>query len=164
MCTEGSGKQTFYLVDEAELPGKGSDSVVSMAHHYFQHNGVGEKHAEVYFDNAVGQNKNNAVLWYAMWRVITGLHESVTLNTMLVGHTKFAPDCHFGILRCCNAENLQEIAHTVSASSKSSHNIPQLINDPQQPVTFHSRKSCLDTYFKTLKEYYQIPPFLCIKT
>ncbi|XP_052769713.1 uncharacterized protein LOC128209636 [Mya arenaria] len=155
MCAEGSGKQTFYLVDEAELPGKGSDSVVSMAHHYFQHFGVGEKHAEVHFDNAVGQNKNHTVLWYAMWRVMTGLHESVTLNTMLAGHTKFAPDCHFGIWkvkwRCCNAENLQEIAHTVSASSKSGHNIPQLVNDPQQPVTFHSWKSFLNTYFKTLK-------------
>ncbi|XP_052819739.1 uncharacterized protein LOC128245579 isoform X1 [Mya arenaria] len=155
MCAEGSGKQTFYLVSEAELPGKGNNSFVSMAHHYFQHHGVGEKHAEVHFDDAVRQNKNHTVLWYAMWQVMTGLHESVTLNTMLAGHTKFAPDCHFGIWKvkwhCCNAENLQEIAHTVSASSKSGHNIPQLVNDPQQPVTYYNRNSFLDTYFKTVK-------------
>ncbi|XP_052819740.1 uncharacterized protein LOC128245579 isoform X2 [Mya arenaria] len=71
MCAEGSGKQTFYLVSEAELPGKGNNSFVSMAHHYFQHHGVGEKHAEVHFDDAVRQNKNHTVLWYAMWQVMT---------------------------------------------------------------------------------------------
>ena len=27
----------------------------------------------VHFDNAVGQNKNQTVIWYAMWRVLTGL-------------------------------------------------------------------------------------------
>ncbi|XP_052237784.1 uncharacterized protein LOC127849102 [Dreissena polymorpha] len=71
MCAEGSGKQVFYLIDEAELPEKGAESVVSLAHHHFQHFGVGEKHAEIHFDNAVGQNKNHTVIWYAMWRTLT---------------------------------------------------------------------------------------------
>ncbi|XP_052237238.1 uncharacterized protein LOC127848687 isoform X2 [Dreissena polymorpha] len=97
MCAEGSGKQVFYLIDEAELPEKGAESVVSLAHHHFQHFGVGEKHAEIHFDNAVGQNKNHTVIWYAMWRTLTGLHETMSLNCMITGHTKFAPDYHFGI-------------------------------------------------------------------
>lgn len=46
-CFFFTGKQVFYLIDEAELPGKGAESVVSLAHHHFQHFGVGEKHAEV---------------------------------------------------------------------------------------------------------------------
>ena len=29
------GKQTFYLIDEAQSPGKGAKSVISMAHYFF---------------------------------------------------------------------------------------------------------------------------------
>ncbi|XP_021346221.1 uncharacterized protein LOC110445765, partial [Mizuhopecten yessoensis] len=45
ICSEGSGKQFFYLVDEAENSGigKGANSVVSMVHHCFQHHGHGDK-------------------------------------------------------------------------------------------------------------------------
>ena len=34
-----------------------------------------------------------------MWRVLVGLHETVTLSFMLVGHTKFAPDWCFGLIK-----------------------------------------------------------------
>lgn len=43
-----------------------------------------------------GQNKNNAMIQYLLWRVLSGKHSSVTLNFMLAGHTKFSPDRHFG--------------------------------------------------------------------
>ncbi|KAH3897509.1 hypothetical protein DPMN_021697 [Dreissena polymorpha] len=49
----------------------GAESVVSLAHHYFQHFGVGEKHAEIHFDNSIGQNKNHTIVWYAMWQPLT---------------------------------------------------------------------------------------------
>jgi len=68
-----SEKQVFYLVDEAELPGKGANTVTSMAHHYFLHHGLGETDAVINFDNCSGQNKNNVVLWYGLWRVLTGI-------------------------------------------------------------------------------------------
>ena len=29
------GKQTFYLIDEAQSPGKGANSMISMARHFF---------------------------------------------------------------------------------------------------------------------------------
>ncbi|XP_052237936.1 uncharacterized protein LOC127849258 [Dreissena polymorpha] len=155
MCAEGSGKQVFYLIDEAELPEKGAESVVSLAHHHFQHFGVGEKHAEIHFDNAVGQNKNHTVIWYAMWRTLTGLHETMSLNCMITGHTKFAPDYHFGIWklkwRSSNAETMEEIAGSVTASSKSGHNVPQLVQDDNKPVVFFAWKTYLEQFFKPLK-------------
>ena len=43
-----TGKQTFYLIDEGQCTGKGSESVVSMAHHYLHTYGIGEKHAQVH--------------------------------------------------------------------------------------------------------------------
>ena len=34
-----------------------------------------------------------------MWRVLVGLHEEITLSFLLVGHTKFAPDWCFGLIK-----------------------------------------------------------------
>jgi hypothetical protein len=34
-----------------------------------------------------------------MWRVATGLHKSITLNFLVAGHTKFAPDGWFGLVK-----------------------------------------------------------------
>ena len=47
-----------------------------------------------------GQNKNNSMLHYLCWLLITGKYEGdITLNFMLAGHTKFSPDQHFGTLK-----------------------------------------------------------------
>ena len=46
-----------------------------------------------------GQNKNNTMMQYLMWRAMTGLHHSITISFMVVGHTKFAPDGCFGLLK-----------------------------------------------------------------
>ena len=34
---------------------------------------------------------------YGIWRVVTGLHNSVEFNFMEAGHTQFHPDWHFGL-------------------------------------------------------------------
>ena len=62
----------FYLADEGVAPGKGANTVISYVHHYLGKYGLGEITAQFHFDNSCGQNKNNAVLWYALWRVMTG--------------------------------------------------------------------------------------------
>ena len=38
-------------------------------------------------------------LQYLSWRVLSGLHQSITLSFMMVGHTKFSPDWCFGLLK-----------------------------------------------------------------
>ncbi|ELU10976.1 hypothetical protein CAPTEDRAFT_195485 [Capitella teleta] len=45
------------------------------------------------------QNKNKFVLWYLAWRVAVGLHKSITLNFLVVGHAKFAPGWCFGLVK-----------------------------------------------------------------
>ena len=76
-------------------------TVISLLHHYFQHHALGEKSTYLHGDNCVGQNKNNATIQYLMWRVMTGLQETIELSFMLVGHTKFSPDRLFGSLKNC---------------------------------------------------------------
>ena len=36
---------------------------------------------------------------YLMWRVMTGLHDSITISFLIVGHTEFAPNGCFGLLK-----------------------------------------------------------------
>ena len=52
---------------------------------------------------------------------MVGLHRSITISFMLVGHTKFSPDWCFGLLkqryRRTFASCLQDIADAVNASA-----------------------------------------------
>ena len=61
------------------------------------------------------------VVAYLVWRVMTGRHTSIELNFMVAGHTKFAPDLNFGILkrklRRTPANCLQDVVAAVNNSS-----------------------------------------------
>ena len=91
----GKSSQVCYLIAEAENPGKGADCVISMIDHYFTLHGCQEKDVKLHADNCVGQNKNNALIHYLLWRTMTGRHRSAELSFMLVGHTKLSPDRFF---------------------------------------------------------------------
>ena len=99
VCNDGKNSQVCYLIDEAENPGKGADCVISMIDHYFTVHGCQEKDVKLHADNCVGQNKNNALIHYLLWRTMTGRHRSAELSFMLVGHTKFSPDRFFGLIK-----------------------------------------------------------------
>ncbi len=51
-----------YLIDESVDCGKGSNTVVSLLHHYLSKYGSGANHLVAYADNCIGQNKNNIVM------------------------------------------------------------------------------------------------------
>ena len=99
VACEGKSQQVNYLIDEDENPGKGADCTISLVHHYLEKYGCGEKNLQLHADNCTGQNKNNAVIHYLLWRVITGQHKAAQISFMLVGHTKFAPDRFFGLVK-----------------------------------------------------------------
>jgi hypothetical protein len=99
VCCEGLPRQVNFLIDEARLISKGSNAVVSFLHHFFERYGLGETDVHLHCDNCSGQNKNKFVLWYLAWRVAVGLHKSITLNFLVTGHTKFAPDWCFGLVK-----------------------------------------------------------------
>ncbi len=129
ICCEGIPRQTNYLIDEEDFPDKGANTVISLLDHFFTHHGLGEKYVCLTSDNCVGQNKNNAVLHYLMYRVLATLHDNIELSFMIVGHTKFAPDGYFGLIRKSyrrsNIYTYEDLVRTVLNSSKSGHNICQ---------------------------------------
>lgn len=99
VCCEGLPRQVNILVDEAHLISKGSNAVISYLHFFFRNYGLGQTDVQLHCDNCSGQNKKRFVLWYCAWRVAMGLHRSITLNFLIAGHTKFAPDWCFGLLK-----------------------------------------------------------------
>ena len=70
-----------------------------MLDYFFNHHGLGETTVTLHADNCCGQNKNNTMMQYLMWRVMIGLHHSITISFLVVGHTKFSPDGCFGLLK-----------------------------------------------------------------
>ena len=72
---------------------------ISYVHHFFECHGLGETLAQVHADNCGAQNKNNAFMWYYLWRVMTGLHCAIEYNFLFAGHTKFSPDWCFGLVK-----------------------------------------------------------------
>ena len=97
--------QVNYLIDEAQDAGKGADGTISLLHHFLSTHGLKESELQLHADNCVGQNKNNANIHYLLWRVLTGKNKAARLSFMLVGHTKFAPDCFLGLFKRCFIRN-----------------------------------------------------------
>ena len=91
VCCEAIPRQVNFLIDENVLTGKGANSTISYVHFYFERHGLGETEAQVHADNCGAQNKNSAFIWYYLWRVMNGLHETINYNFLLAGHTKFSP-------------------------------------------------------------------------
>ena len=118
---EGISSQINYLIDEAASTGKGANSIISYLHHYLAHYGMGEKEMHLHADNCAGQNKNSFMMWYLAWRVLCGLHTTISIHFMLAGHTKFAPDWCFGLikrkLRRTRVSCLTDIVDVVNTSS-----------------------------------------------
>ena len=131
VCCEGIPKQVNFLIDEAHLISKGANAVVSHLHYFFQNFGLGETDVHLHCDNCSGQNKNRIVLWYCAWRVAIGLHNSITLNFLISGHTKFAPDWCFGLVKQAfrrhAVSSLEELASVVNSSAEC--NTAQLVGE-----------------------------------
>ena len=80
----------------------GSHAVVSLLHYFLtsvQPETGNKKVLYVQSDSCQGQNKNNIVLDYFLWRVVRGYHDRVIWRFMEVGHTKNRADQGFGHIR-----------------------------------------------------------------
>ncbi len=147
--------QVNYLIDENDDPGKGANATVSMLHHFLDSHSVHEEHLKLHADNCVGQNKNNILMQYLMWRLWTGRNKTIEISFMLTGHTKFAPDRFFGVLkkryRHTFVSTLDELVDVVKKSMVCGQNIPQLTKNSQRRlVKWYDWKSYLSTYFRTI--------------
>ena len=148
-------RQINFLIDEADASGKGANSVVSMVHHYLENYTFGETELVLHADNCAGQNKNSTMMWYLMWRCLTGLNERITLSFLITGHTKFSPDRGFGLikkkLKVTRVDCLQDIADVVKASSRS--NTALLVGAENGPTTVltYDWSSGLSPFFSRVK-------------
>ena len=152
------------MIKENELVGKGADTVISLVHNYFELHRLEEKRLVIHADNCSGQNKNNAMIAYLTWRVLTGLHDSITYCFMVAGHTKFSPDGFFGLikllLRKSEVDNLEDLVKVVQNSTPGGYNIAQTIfdNNGNQIVHFYEWTDWLKQKFATipniLKQHY----------
>ena len=126
VCCEAIPRQVNFIIDEASDTGKGANTVVSMLDFFFSHHGLGEATASLHADNCSGQNNN---VQYLMWRVLTGLHQTISLHFMITGHTKFSPDACFGLVkrkfRKTDVSSLDNLARVVEESAAC--NICQLV-------------------------------------
>ena len=96
---EAIPRQINFLTDEAGEAGRGANAVISWLHFFLENHGLGERDAYFHADNCTGQNKNNTVIAYFMWRILTKRHTNITYSFLVVGHTKFSPDWCFGLFK-----------------------------------------------------------------
>jgi hypothetical protein len=157
VACEGVTQQVNYLIDEGMCSSKGSNAVISYLHHFFENYALGETDVHLHCDNCSGQNKNKFLVWYFLWRTLHGLHRTVTVNFMITGHTKFAPDQCFGLVkqefRRTEVSSLQEMATCVTRSSPvQGVNIPQLVGDEAGNifVPLYNWQGFLAPFFKPL--------------
>ena len=136
VCNEAIPRQVNFLIEEAGDTGKGANNIISKLHYFFAKHGSGEEVAYLHADNCTGQNKNNAMIQYLAWRIMTGLHKELTLSFLVVGHTKFSPDWCFGLFkrkfRRTKVGTLTDIARVVQESAVV--NVPQLCTTEDQRV------------------------------
>ena len=163
ICNEAINRQTTYVIDEAVDCGKGANNVISYLHHYLSNYGIGEKFLFLQADNCSGQNKNNMMMQYLSWRVSQGLHTKILINFMIAGHTKFAPDRCFGLIkqnyRRHFVSSLFDVADVINSSSAGGTNISQLVGLPSGEVVvkvFNWQKFFAASYFRipNIKSYH----------
>ena len=163
VCCESLPRQVNFVIDEAGSVGKGANATISYLHYFFQKHGIGETDVHLHADNCCGQNKNSYVLWYLAWRIITGLHQTCVYSFLIVGHTKFACDWCFGLLkqsfRKSFISSLYEFASVIDRSTVTGVNVPQLcsLHDGSVIVPVYDWVSFLSAYFrkfKNIKKYH----------
>ena len=159
---EALGKQVNFLIDEAHACGKGANSVISYLHFYLENYSIGEIFLMLHADNASGQNKNNYVMWYLHWRILTERNKDISISFLIAGHTKFAPDGGFGLLKrkLKNQEvnSLRDIEAATNASSDM--NVAEVVgweNDAESRIPTYDWVGFLTPFYKKipgLKKYH----------
>ena len=131
-AVRGSPSRSTFLLMRRSTSARGLSGSSPTSTFFSENYGLGENRVQLHCDNCSGQNKNNFVLWYFAWRVMKGLHSEVNINFLPAGHTKFAPDWCFGLMkrafRRSEVSCLDDLCEVVEESTaRSKINIPQLV-------------------------------------
>jgi len=98
---EGMNEQRCYLLREEHSFSKCGSSVGSMIYDYLDTTNINREQIHIFADNTCSQNKNQFLFALLSYITICKLFgcKKVRLSFMCVGHTKFAPDAWFGLLK-----------------------------------------------------------------
>ena len=112
-------RQINFITDESGETGKGANAVISRLHFFFENHGLGEKMSICWqlcwpeqekFDGAILDVEDS--YWQAQYS---------PLLFLVVGHTKFAPDGSFGLLKylfkCTKVGSIAEIEEVINQSA-----------------------------------------------
>lgn len=86
MCSDGIPQQVNYLIDEGHWSSNGSNAGISYLHHLFSKYGLGENYVPLHCDCS-GQNTNKYMMWYLAWCCMVGLHYTISLYFLIIGHS-----------------------------------------------------------------------------
>src|SRR5205085_6851250 len=160
---EAVREQINYVLDENEIIGKGPNGTLSMIFDGIKKLNKGEKHLKITCDNAGGQNKNNVTIWFYLYLVVCGYYESIELNFMISGHTKFKCDGSFGLIkklyRKTTVDCVQHIVEVVKRSSTAGLNKAQCY-DNGKGFQYLDLNSVLGIFFKKLNGMQKYQHFL----
>ncbi|KAL0969012.1 hypothetical protein UPYG_G00221560 [Umbra pygmaea] len=165
VCWEVIPQQLNYLILEGMSSSKGSSAVINYLHHFFNRYRVGETCVDLHCDNCSRQNKNKFVLWYCAWRTMHKLHHCLELHFLIAGHTKFAPDWCFRLIKQCfrktRVNTLSDIAGVVKDSTVTGVNILPLVGleDGTVLVESYDWQHQLTPYFRPLSQINQYQHF-----
>lgn len=103
--SDGELKQLNFLINENETIGPdgtkvhGPDSVISMLDWALQNHNSDETSCTIHADNCCGQNKNQYVIGFFMWRVMTKQHNIIEFKIQIPGHAPCLVDGGFALLK-----------------------------------------------------------------
>uniref|UniRef100_A0A8W8N980 DUF7869 domain-containing protein n=1 Tax=Magallana gigas TaxID=29159 RepID=A0A8W8N980_MAGGI len=125
--SDGEPKQLNFLINENETIGPdgtkvhGPDSVISMLDWALQNHNSDETSCTIHADNCCGQNKNQYVIGYLMWRVMTKQHNRIEFKMQIPGHARCLIDGGFALLkklyRRCDCDSIGQLEDVVNRSS-----------------------------------------------
>ena len=157
ICAEAIFQQVNYLIDECVMIGKDANTIISFLDHYLTKYIKWIPVLNIHADNCVGQNKNRFVIMYLMWRVITQRNNKIHLGFMVAGHTKFACDACFGLLKKVTKKtfisSVTDIAEcVVTSTEKSMTNLAELVGleNGKLLVQYYDWKTYLESFFVTI--------------
>ena len=106
---------------------KGANTTLNLIYNSLLYWNPSQKNLKVICDNCSGQNKNNLTLWFYSWLTIIRWFDTIELNFMIPGHTKFICDSGFGTIkslyRKSNVMSMNHIKVIVNQSKKDRSNI-----------------------------------------
>lgn len=129
ICVPALHVQYCFLIPEsiaaifsAKPSAKTVNHVISQLDHFLNALCTGVSRLIIHADNCVAQNKNSMMLGYLSWRVACKLQNAIELRFMERGHTKFAPDAMFGVLkRAVFRNNVETFTDLKSLAVTSAH-------------------------------------------